>query len=345
MLGVPSSGPDGDGQRQRAPCAQRTPGGRPSRRASAGPPRRYALRRARPGRLERLANTTPLTLDEADVARVRWRPHRPGRGRRTSTCRCPAHRPLRRRDRATARRDVHVPRRGPGGRRFVIGSPARWRWASRRPARILRELLSRWPGQPRVELVTTDGLPAAQRRARARAGCCSARASRSPTTGGPCCGSSTDVKSGAARCAPGLLAPDLRHRPRRRGACARPTCSSSRASTCCSRPSRADGRPGRVAVSDFFDFSSTSTPAPTTSALVRRSASCASADGVQPRRVVLPPLRCAQRREAVRTAETVWTTINEPTSSRTSCRPARGPRCVLSKGADHSVRRGAPAQA
>ena len=67
-----------------------------------------------------------------------------------------------------------------------------------------------------------------------------------------------DVKSGAGEVArPGLLAPDLRHRPGRAASpSAARTSSSSRASTCCSPP-----WPGRTArqpasaVSDFFDFS------------------------------------------------------------------------------------------
>ena len=72
---------------------------------------------------------------------------------------------------------------------FVIGIAGSVAVGKSTTSRILRALLSRWPEHPRVELVTTDGFlyPNAELERRSS---WPARVSRSPTTGGSCCGSS-----------------------------------------------------------------------------------------------------------------------------------------------------------
>ena len=100
-------------------------------------------------------------------------------------------------------------------------------------------------------------VPAPQRRARSGAGCCTARASRSPTTAGRCCGSSIDIKSGKDEVeAPIVLPPaSTTSCPTRRSWSSSPTSSSSRGSTSCSRRGSAATAAPASAVSDFFDFS------------------------------------------------------------------------------------------
>ena len=63
---------------------------------------------------------------------------------------------------------------------FVIGVAGSVAVGKSTTSRILKELLTRWPDTPRVELVTTDGfLPNAELE---RRDCCSARVFPSPTT-------------------------------------------------------------------------------------------------------------------------------------------------------------------
>ena len=64
---------------------------------------------------------------------------------------------LRRGDQQPARRHQRVPRRAAAADPFVIGVAGSVAVGKSTTSRILRELLSRWPDTPRVELVTTDG--------------------------------------------------------------------------------------------------------------------------------------------------------------------------------------------
>ena len=119
---------------------------------------------------------------------------------------------------------------------FVIGVAGSVAVGKSTTARLLKELLSRWPGTPRVELVTTDGFlyPNAELERRdllQRKGFPESYDRRALLR------FVAEVKSGKAEVERArLLPPHLRHRPRRagRGAPAR-TCSSSRGSTCSRR--------------------------------------------------------------------------------------------------------------
>ena len=72
---------------------------------------------------------------------------------------------------------------------FVIGLAGSVAVGKSTTARVLQQMLAHWPEHPNVALVTTDGFLHPNARAAAAAACSSARASRSPTTAGPCCGS------------------------------------------------------------------------------------------------------------------------------------------------------------
>ena len=135
-------------------------------------------------------------------------------------------------------------------RRSSSASPGRSRSASRRCPRLLRELLRRWEDTPRVELVTTDGflLPNAELE---RRGLMERKGFPESYDRRALLRFVSEVKSGSRRCAHRSTrtwptTSCRRGRERR----ARPTCSSSRGSTCCSRrpPARS------LAVSDLFDF-------------------------------------------------------------------------------------------
>jgi hypothetical protein len=202
-------------------------------------------------------------------------------------------------------------------------------------SRILQALLSRWPDHPEVALVTTDGfLP--QRRTRA------------PRADGPqgLPGVLRHPRAGALRrrgegrrrrgARAGLLAPHLRHRPRRedrgppagradrRGA-QRPADRAPPTTGACSSPTSSTSR-------------STSTPTRPTSALVRRA---------------LPP--CATPRSRTRgptSTGTPTSTTPRPTRSRRHLAADQRPQpaserpadplpgdLILRKGPDHAVER------
>ena len=223
---------------------------------------------------------------------------------------------------------------------FVIGIAGSVAVGKSTTARILRELLARWPDTPRVELVTTDGflLPNAElerRNLMSRKGFPESYDVRSLLR------FVTDVKSGH----PQVRAPVYSHLtydivPGASIAIKRPDVLIIEGLNVL-QPARmrADGRQG-IAVSDFFDFS-IYVDARTDDVrqwyvnrfLSLRETAFARPESYFHRYAVLSD------GEAVATAQRIWSQINErnlienilPTRARASL--------VLTKGPDHSVRR------
>jgi type I pantothenate kinase len=128
-----------------------------SRFAAASPPSPYVVfDRAR---WAALRDTTPLTLDDADLARLRGL-NEPIDLAEVEDVYLPLSRLLslqvtaaHERHRATSTFLGETSRRVP----FVVGVAGSVAVGKSTTARVLRELLARWPHHPRVELVTTDG--------------------------------------------------------------------------------------------------------------------------------------------------------------------------------------------
>ena len=223
---------------------------------------------------------------------------------------------------------------------FVIGVAGSVAVGKSTTARILRELLSRWPGTPRVELVTTDGflLPNAELR---RRGLLERKGFPESYDRLALLRFVIDVKSGV----PEVRAPLYSHLsydivPGAGVVVRRPDVLLVEGLNVL-QPARPgiDGRAG-VAVSDFFDFS-LYVDARTDDVkgwyvqrfLSLRETAFSSPESYFHRYASLSD------EEAIRTAEQIWTTINErnlvenilPTRPRATL--------VLTKGADHAVRR------
>ena len=223
---------------------------------------------------------------------------------------------------------------------FVIGMAGSVAVGKSTTARILRELLSRWPGTPHVELVTTDGflLPNAELERRGllqRKGFPESYDQRALLR------FVIDVKSGVEE----VRAPVYSHLtydivPGASVAVRQPDVLIVEGLNVL-QPARqgSDGRPG-IAVSDFFDFS-IYVDARTDDVrgwYVQRFLRLRETAFSRPESYFHRYASLSDA-EAVRTAEHIWTTINElnlvqnvlPTRPRATL--------VLTKGADHAVRR------
>ena len=141
---------------------------------------------------------------------------------------------------------------------FVIGIAGSVAVGKSTTARILRELLSRWPGTPQVELVTTDGflLPNAELE---RRGLMQRKGFPESYDRRALLRFVIDVKSGADEVrAPVYSPPHVRHRAgreRRRPPPRRAHRRGPQRAAAAPGPPARRRRPAGVAVSDFFDFS------------------------------------------------------------------------------------------
>jgi len=223
---------------------------------------------------------------------------------------------------------------------FVIGVAGSVAVGKSTTSRILRELLARWPGTPRIELVTTDGFlyPNAELE---RRGLLQRKGFPESYDRRALLRFVAEVKAGADE----VSAPVYSHLtydivPGERAVVHRPDVLIVEGLNVLQPPRvQPDGRTG-LAVSDFFDFSVY------VDARVEdirrwyvdrflrlRETAFADPHSYFHRYAALSD------DEARATAERIWATINEPNLTE-NVRPTRGrASLVLSKGEDHSVRR------
>jgi type I pantothenate kinase len=223
---------------------------------------------------------------------------------------------------------------------FVIGVAGSVAVGKSTTSRILRELLARWPGTPRVELITTDGFlyPNAELE---RRGLLQRKGFPESYDRRALLRFVAEVKAGADE----VSAPVYSHLtydivPGERAVVHRPDVLIVEGLNVLQPPRvQPDGRTG-LAVSDFFDFSVY------VDARVEdirrwyvdrflrlRETAFADPHSYFHRYAALSD------DEARATAERIWSTINEPNLTET-VRPTRGrASLVMSKGEDHSVRR------
>ena len=188
---------------------------------TAPPAARLPVRRARPGRLgragarHRAAADTPRrsTASAASATSSTWT-----RSSR-STCRCPACSTCTSRAPAPLHRatETFLTSRSRRARRSSSASPGSVAVGKSTTARVLQQMLARWPEHPRVELVTTDGflLPNAELRAPRDPGPQGLPGVLRPP-GAAALRDRHQVRQGRGRRAD-VLPPHLRHRPRRGG--------------------------------------------------------------------------------------------------------------------------------
>jgi type I pantothenate kinase len=223
---------------------------------------------------------------------------------------------------------------------FVIGVAGSVAVGKSTTSRILRELLARWPGTPRVELITTDGFlyPNAELE---RRGLLQRKGFPESYDRRALLRFVAEVKAGADE----VSAPVYSHLtydivPGERAVVHRPDVLIVEGLNVLQPPRvQPDGRTG-LAVSDFFDFSVY------VDARVEdirrwyvdrflrlRETAFADPHSYFHRYAALSD------DEARATAERIWSTINEPNLTE-NVRPTRGrASLVMSKGEDHSVRR------
>ena len=223
---------------------------------------------------------------------------------------------------------------------FVIGVAGSVAVGKSTTSRILRELLARWPGTPRIELVTTDGFlyPNAELE---RRGLLQRKGFPESYDRRALLRFVAEVKAGADE----VSAPVYSHLtydivPGERAVVHRPDVLIVEGLNVLQPPRvQPDGRTG-LAVSDFFDFSVY------VDARVEdirrwyvdrflrlRETAFADPHSYFHRYAALSD------DEARATAERIWSTINEPNLTE-NVRPTRGrASLVMSKGEDHSVRR------
>ena len=223
---------------------------------------------------------------------------------------------------------------------FVIGVAGSVAVGKSTTSRILRELLARWPGTPRVELVTTDGFlyPNAELE---RRGLLQRKGFPESYDRRALLRFVAEVKAGADE----VSAPVYSHLtydivPGERAVVHRPDVLIVEGLNVLQPPRvQPDGRTG-LAVSDFFDFSVY------VDARVEdirrwyvdrflrlRETAFADPHSYFHRYAALSD------DQARATAERIWATINEPNLTE-NVRPTRGrASLVMSKGEDHSVRR------
>ena len=242
------------------------------------------------------------TTSDLDAAARPRRPARPARGRGGLPPAVAAAQLLRRGHRGPAPRHQRLPRRAPERTPFVIGVAGSVAVGKSTTSRILRELLARWPGTPRVELITTDGFlyPNAELE---RRGLLQRKGFPESYDRRALLRFVAEVKAGAERGQrAGLLPPDLRHRARRAGGRAPPRRAHRRGPQRAAAAARAARRRGTgLAVSDFFDFSVyVDARIEDIRRVVRRPLPPAARDGVRRPQLLLPPLRRALRRRGPR---------------------------------------------
>ncbi|WP_394939419.1 type I pantothenate kinase [Psychromicrobium sp. YIM B11713] len=223
---------------------------------------------------------------------------------------------------------------------FVIGVAGSVAVGKSTTARILREMLRRWPGTPNVELVTTDGFlyPNAELE---RRGLMQRKGFPESYDRRALLRFVSEVKGGAEE----VRAPWYSHLtydivPGREVVVHRPDVLIVEGLNVLApaRPQQ-DGRSG-LAVSDFFDFSVfvDAKPAHIEQWYIDRFLSLRQSAFSHPESYFhrYASLSDAQ---AVETASGIWQRINEP-NLRENVLPTRGrARLVLTKDADHSIRR------
>jgi len=223
---------------------------------------------------------------------------------------------------------------------FVIGVAGSVAVGKSTTSRILRELLARWPGTPRVELITTDGFlyPNAELE---RRGLLQRKGFPESYDRRALLRFVAEVKAGADE----VSAPVYSHLtydivPGERALVRRPDVLIVEGLNVLQPPRiQPDGRTG-LAVSDFFDFSVyvDARVEDIRRWYVDRFFRLRETAFTDPHSY-FHRYAALSDDEARATAERIWATINEPNLTE-NVRPTRGrASLVMSKGEDHSVRR------